>query len=145
MENYKDYDKKLESNIKRNEKFLKAFEEWLNEQNLANKTIKKHLNNVSLYINDFLNYYDIKKMEEGVNFIYDFFDGWFIEKCLWASKSSLKTTSSSIKKFYKCMADKGYITEEDYKTLYCYIKENMDEFLEQIDAYDDGTYYDMSI
>ena len=43
------------------------------------------------------------------------------------------------------MADKGYITEEDYKTLYCYIKENMDEFLEQMDAYDDGTYYDMSI
>ena len=50
-----------------------------------------------------------------------------------------KTTASSIKKIYKCMSDKGYITEENYKTLNCYIKENMDEFLEQMDAYDDGT------
>lgn len=53
-----DYDKKVEKNRKRNEK----------------------------YINDYLNYHDITKAEEGIKCIHTFLDGWFIEKCLWASK-----------------------------------------------------------
>lgn len=77
-----DYEVKAEANIKRNEKYIKEFEEWLNEKDFVKKTIRKHLNNVSLYINDYLNCYDITKVEEGMNCIHSFLDGWFIEKCL---------------------------------------------------------------
>ena len=94
-------EKKIKENQKRNKKFMKEFEEWLNEKGFVKKTIRKHLNNASWYINDYLNYYDITKVEDGMNCIHSFLDGWFIEKCLWASENSLKETAASIKKFYQ--------------------------------------------
>ena len=137
-----DYDKKIEENRKRNEKYIKEFEEWLNEKGLVVKTIRKHLNNVDLYINDYLNYYDVIKVEEGMEEIYSFFDDWFIEKCLWASRSSLKEIASSTKKFYQYMSENNYVSVENYKDMCIFIKENMDEFLEQLDAFDNEIYYD---
>ncbi len=59
MENYK---LELEQNRKRNEKYMGEFEQWLAEKNLSDKTIRKHLSNIDLYINDYLNYYEITKM-----------------------------------------------------------------------------------
>lgn len=138
-----DYELKIEQNKKRNEKFIEEFEIWLTEKGLVQKTIRKHLNNVDLYINDYLNYYDITKMEDGISCIHSFLGGWFIEKCLWASRNSIKETAASIKKFYQCMSEKNYLNEKDYKELCHFIKENMDEFLDQVDAYDNGIYYDM--
>ena len=138
-----DYDIKVEENRKRNEKYIKEFEKWLNEKGLVKKTIRKHLNNASLYINDYLNYYDVTKVEEGMDMVHLFLDGWFIEKCLWASKNSLKETAASIKKFYQYMSEKDYVSVEDYKEMCSFIKENMDEFFEQVDAFDNGTYYDI--
>ena len=138
-----DYDKKVEKNIKRNEKYIVEFELWLKDKGLVNKTIKRHLDNISLYLNDYLNYYDITKMEDGIDEVYSFLNGWFIEKCLWASKNSLKETAASIKKFYECMVELGYVKEEEYKFLCNVIKDNMGEFLEQLEAFDNGTYYDI--
>ena len=86
MQKTEDYEIKLEENTKRNEKYIKEYEKWLIEKNLTNKTIKKHLDNIDLYINDYLNYYDVIKVEEGIHSVYSFFKRWFIRKCLWASK-----------------------------------------------------------
>ena len=138
-----DYDKKVEENRKRNEKYINEFEKWLKEKGLVDKTIRKHLNNVDLYINDYLNYYEITKVEDGIDDVYSFLSGWFIEKCLWASKNSLKETAVSIKKFYQYMSENNYVRVEDYNEMSYFIKDNMDEFLEQVGAFEDGTYYDI--
>ena len=138
-----DYEIKVEENLKRNEKYIKEFEKWLNEKNLAKKTIRKHISNIDLYINDYLNYYDVIKVEDGIGSVYSFLDGWFIEKCLWASKNSLKETATSIKKFYQFMSENNYVDIDNYKDMCSFIKENMDEFLDQVDEFDNGTYYDI--
>lgn len=143
MDDYDGWEKKVEENHKRNEKFIEEFESWLTQKDLAKKTIRKHLNNASLYINDYLNYDDASTMEDGVHYVHGFLDGWFIEKCLWSSRNSLKETAASIKKFYQCMSEKGYVNENDYNELSSFIKENMDEFLEQMDSFENGAYYDM--
>ncbi len=143
MDSYKDWEKKVEANHKRNDKFIQEFEEWLNQKGFVKKTIRKHINNVSLYINDYLNYYDAVKMEDGVYSVHGFLDGWFIEKCLWSSRNSLKETAASIKKFYECMSEKEYVKKDDYRSLCREIKDNMDEYLEQMDAFDEDTYYDI--
>ena len=142
-DNYKDWEKKVEANHKRNNKFIQEFEEWLHQKGFVKKTIRKHINNASLYINDYLNYYDAEKMEDGVYSVHGFLDEWFIEKCLWSSRNSLKETAASIKKFYECMSEKEYVSTDDYKSLCREIKDNMNEYLEQMDAFDDGTYYDI--
>lgn len=139
----KDLEKKIEENKKRNKKFMKEFEEHLKEKNLKDKTIKKHLSNVDLFINDYLNYYDIETPEEGINSVYSFLSGWFIEKCMWATVYTTKETAASIKKFYAYMSEKGYVKKEDYKELCEELKDSMDEILEYLDAFDNGTYYDM--
>lgn len=124
-------------------KFMKEFEEWLTNKGLVNKTISKHVSNADLYINDFLNYYDITKMEDGMDEVYSFLNGWFIEKCMWSTKSALKEMSASIKKFYECMSELGYVKVEDYKDMCFMIKDNMDEFLSSVDDFDNGTFYDI--
>ena len=139
----KDLEKKIEENKKRNKKFMKEFEEYLKEKNLKDKTIKKHLSNVDLFINDYLNYYDIETPEEGINSVYSFLSGWFIEKCMWETVYTTKETAASIKKFYAYMSEKGYVKKEDYKELCEELKDSMDEILEYLDAFDNGTYYDM--
>ncbi len=141
-----DYDKKIKANIKRNEKYIKEFEKWLNEKGLAKNTIRKHLNNASLYIDDYLNYYDITKAEDGLDEVFVFLDGWFIEKCTWSTRNSLKETLASLKKFYQYMSENNYIDANDYDSTFKFIRDNMDKLLEHVDEYnsfDEEDYYDM--
>lgn len=49
-----EYEQKVEQNQKRDKKYIKKFTEWLNEKGLSKKTIRKHLDNVKLYINEYL-------------------------------------------------------------------------------------------
>lgn len=136
-------EKKIKENQTRNKKFIKEFEEWLKEKSLSDKTIKKHISNVDLFINDYLNYYDIETAEEGITSVYSFLNGWFIEKCMWSTPYTIKEEAASIKKFYAYMSEKGYVEKEDYKFLCEELKDNMDEILDTLEAFDNGTYYDM--
>lgn len=138
-----DMEKKIKENQKRNKKFMKEFEEWLKEKSLSDETIRKHLSNVDLFINDYLNYYDVETAEEGIDSVYSFLSGWFIEKCMWATPYKAKEEAASIKKFYAYMSEKGYVEKEDYKFLCEELKDNMDEILDTLEAFDNGTYYDM--
>lgn len=82
-------------------------------------------------------------MEDGVHSVHSFLGGWFIEKCLWASKTSIRENAASIKKFYQCMSEKNYVSNEDYKSMCEFIKEEMEDYLNLLESFDDGTYYDM--
>ena len=136
-------EKKIKENQTRNKKIIKEFEEWLKEKSLSDKTIKKHISNVDLFINDYLNYYDVETAEEGITSVYSFLNGWFIEKCMWATPYTTKEEAASIKKFYAYMSEKGYVEKEDYKFLCEELKDSMDEILDTLEAFDNGTYYDM--
>lgn len=138
----KNYEKIIEENEIKNKKYISEFEKWLKEKKLTNRTVIKHLNNAELYINDYLNYYEAAKAEEGINNINSFLGNWFIEKCLWASKGTLKETASSIKKFYQYMSEYNYIKKEDYKLLCDIIKKNMESYLEELERFDEGDYWD---
>lgn len=127
----------IEENELRNKKYIKEFERWLKKQNLAAKTIKKHISNIELFLNDYLPYYEGETMEEGISSVYTFLGDWFIRKCLWSSKTSIKETAASIKKFYKCMNELAHIDNEQYNFVSFVIKENMDEFLAALEEYED--------
>lgn len=136
-------ERKIKENQTRNKKFIKEFEEWLKEKSLSDKTKKKHISNVDIFINDYLNYYDIETAEEGITSVYSFLNGWFIEKCMWATPYTTKEEAASIKKFYAYMSEKGYVEKEDYKLLCEELKDSMDEILDTLEAFDNDTYYDM--
>ena len=125
----------IKENYKRNEKFLSEFDKYLINNKLSDKTIRNHMSNVSLYINDYLNYYEAATMEEGCFEIGGFLGDWFIRKCLWSTASSVKTTAASIKKFYKCMNELGHVSNEDYKSLCSTIKSYMDDWIDEVNDY----------
>lgn len=133
----------LKKTEKRNEKFLDIFEKELKESGLSKKTIRGHISNASLFINDYLPYYqENTKMEDAMGYVDDFLGYFFIHKCMWATPSSLKATAASIKKFYKCMVSNGLVDEGDYKYLCDVLKENMDVFLQDLYEFDNFEDYD---
>lgn len=138
-------EKELDKIYKKNGEYLKGFETWLKDSGLKERTINEHLSNVKLFIFDYLcGYYDLNpKAEEGLDEVYPFLNGWFIEKCMWATENSIKTTLSSIKKFYKYMSENNFVDPKEYKITFDYIKDNMDTIYDNLEAIDNGTYWDM--
>ncbi len=112
---------------RRNEQYLGIFEEDLIQKGLNVKTIKKHVSNADLLINEYLLWDDVYRMEDGVYMILSFFS-WFNQKCLWATPNSAKGLAASIKKFYKSMMEHELISKEDYEFLKDDIREGLPEW-----------------
>ena len=90
-----------------NQKLLELFKQWLKAQNLSSKTIRNHLFNAELFINEYLIYHQLVNPIEGISFIEDFMEDFFVRKCMWSNASSVKSTAASLKKFYQCLAHNG--------------------------------------
>ena len=135
MDKYKDYEEKLRNEQKKNEKYMDIFEKWLKEKGLSPKTIRSHLNNVDTYLDYYLNYYEINEMPQGSYMINGYLGDFFIRKCMWSTAYTTKQTASSIKKFYGCMNELGYVSKDDYNFLCKTIKDNMDNWIEEVEEY----------
>ncbi|MCL1873487.1 MAG: phage integrase SAM-like domain-containing protein [Clostridiales bacterium] len=139
-EDYQEYEKKVEEIHKINNTYLSEFEEWLSNKGLSEKTIKNHVNNVDFYINYFLCYYDALDVTYGCYKISSFLGDWFIRKALWSSCAHIKSNAAGIKKFYGFMLEKGVIDQDDYENLKEDIKDEMPDWLEEMQSYDDRCY-----
>ena len=136
--NYEEYEIQCDKIRKENGKFLEMFHEDMVLEGLAEKTINKHYSNVDFYINTFLLREDAYSMHQGCgNNIDDFLGYFFIRKCGWSTRGTIKTMASSLKKFYKSMMVHGYVEAEDYNELCCIIKEEMTDWQELCDQYND--------
>ena len=121
-----EYDRKCAEVRKENAAYLDIFEKDL--QGLSPKTIERNLANVEFYLNSFLLYSVILRMQDGVYEIGEFLGYYFIRKCMWSTPATIKSTAASIKKFYKCMLAHGLIDRVQYETVSDTIKDNMKEW-----------------
>ncbi len=129
-----DYEREVEKIQEANNVVLKDFEQWLLSQQLSNKVIKRHLDNASLYINDFLCHYEPQQCIEGTHQVDSFFSDWFLRKYS-PSKTGVQEISASIKKFYQYLLTNNKITQESYDELAYDIKESKAEWLESVESY----------
>lgn len=127
--------------IKENRKYLDLFEQSLINAGLSKKTIRKHVNNIDLYLNEFLLYCEPLKMEDGCFAVDDYLGDWFIRKVSWASEDSINSNCASLKKFYKLMLDNGYIKAENYKKLLLTIKKEKQSWVDSLYALDDNDWF----
>ena len=127
---YEDFEVESEEIRKENGELLSGFTVWLTESGLKEKTIRKHVQNVDFYIDDYLLYDDCTRAKDGVSSLSGFFNWFFPRKAMWSSKASTKETTASLKKFYKFLAEKGIIEAADYQFLLLMVKEEMPEWLE---------------
>lgn len=105
--NFNEYKKLMDINIKRNCQFLKEFSKWLKKKKLDKKTISNHIKNVDLFLNDYLNYHNIKKMEEGQKEIDSFLSNWLSNIYGNSNKVFLRNMKESLDLFYECMQEKS--------------------------------------
>ncbi len=130
---------------KENNAYLKIFKNSM--QKLKKSTIEQHLDNMDLYLNQFLLYRNGLSFREGPQEIDSFMRNFYITRCMWSTPSNIKTTAASIKKFYKLMADRGEIEKQVYQELVNTIKEEMEEWQEECRSYfedddeDDWSFY----
>ncbi len=134
---YKQYEEACERIRAKNEQLLSEFEEWLYLSRLSKKTVRKHVNNIELYINHFILYEEPLEASAGVYMVGMFLGYWFIKKTMWASKAQIKENAASLKKFYLFMYEKGEVSEESYEQMVEGIKESMPEWLATMERYDD--------
>ncbi|MFP4345610.1 MAG: recombinase [Anaerolineales bacterium] len=125
-----------------NQQLLEDFAAWLQASGLSSKTIQKHTENIDFYINEFLLYEDTVEPQEGADSVDYFLGYWFVKKAMWASEASIRSNAASLKKFYKFLHERGMVSKEDLDSLTETIKEEMPEWLETLDRYDDPTITD---
>ena len=136
---YEKYKSECEKIRNINKEYLKIFEDNLVSKGLSKKTIKNHVENIDLMINDFALREDPSPMEEAIHNTEMFFD-FFINKCLYSSPSSVKGMVASLKKFAKCMHEHGKIDKADYDILVADIKEGLPYWIEECEDYSDGIF-----
>ena len=122
-----------------NKPLIHLFEEELNENFLSQKTIKNYISNIDFYINNFLLHFEPRPMEEGCFTLEEFFQ-FFIHKCMWSMPSSVRSMGASLKKFYKCMLENEKIKKESYDFFIAKIKENISDWAEECDDWNDSIY-----
>ena len=143
MDDYEQYEADCKKIRKTNNKILHDFETWLKASKLKEKTIRKHIENVDFYINDFLLYEDAVEAKNGASEIGMFLGYWFIRKAIWASPAQIKSNAGSLKKFYTFLFENELIEKEDLVDLKTRIKEDMPEWIATINRYDDQSITDM--
>jgi len=137
---YSEYDNAVKRIREKNGEYLTGFAESLSAQGLSDKTIKNHITNVDFYINHYLLYEEPLDAAQGCGLKVSHFLGyWFITKAMWSSVESIKSTAASIKKFYKYLLGIGVVAKADYDDLLETIKEEMPEWLQDMQEYDEGT------
>jgi len=119
MTDYEKYEVDCEKIRARNKQLLTEFEQWLELAGLSTRTISNHVDNIDLYINEYLLYEEAQEAEYGVSGgEVDMFLGyWFIKKATWAGKSAIKGNATSLKKFYTFMLEEGLVTPDEVKEL----------------------------
>lgn len=128
LEERKEIDEAMELVAKYNKPAMDLFEESLSKY--TDRTIRRHMANVDLFLNDYNTYYEFKIWEDAWIEASSFLGDFFIHKCMWSTPENIKTTATSIKKFYKCMVDHGLFPLEKYQEMCRVIKACMPRWQE---------------
>ena len=142
MNDYEKYEDDCKKIRVTNKRLLDEFEIWLKSAGLSKNTISNHLSNIDFYINEYLIYEDAIEAKDGIQSVSMFLGYWFIKKAMWASQASVKSNAASLKKFYAFLLEKGLIEKEDLNELKETIKDEMPEWLEELNRYDDPSNFE---
>ena len=142
MNDYEKYEDDCKIIRETNKNLLGEFETWLKSAGLSENTISKHLSNIDFYINEYLLYEDAIEAKDGIQGVSMFLGYWFIKKAMWASQASIKSNAASLKKFYAFLLEKGLIEQEDLIELEETIKDEMPEWIEELNRYDDPSSFE---
>src|SRR5260370_1925470 len=105
----------------------------LEQLDLAEKTVKTHVDNNNFFTNYLVYYEPLKKLDEADSGdVWMFLANWFPRKALWASVPSVKSNIASFKKFFQWMGETGRVSPETVADVFTTLKERRHHFLERV-------------
>ena len=129
------YEKKCDAIKEENARMLQLFEEDM--VGLKPKTIDRHLDNVEFFLNTYLLRMGLNDYIKGMDYVDDYLGNFYIRKCMWSTPGNIKTTATSIKKFYQCMLKHEMIQKPDFECMCEKISENMWKWQGDCEMYND--------
>ena len=135
---YKEYEKACGQIRQENALLLDGFVLMLRSHRLAPRTISKHRDNVDFYINEFLLYTDAKRPSDGMSEVEAFFGDWFIRKAMWSTPRYIKSSATSLYKFYAFLAASGSVTVAELVDLKETIARRLPEWQARCARYNEG-------
>ena len=109
---------------KQNEELLAGFQQEMEDAGLKQPTRFAHARNADLYINYYLQAYMPTEAHRGWSSLGGFFGSWMPAKVGCFSDSTIKQCIAGIRKFYRYLADKGLVTEEELRMMEKGIRED---------------------
>ncbi len=128
-----DYDVRVRAIQAANQSILNAFEVWLEQSGLSEKTIQIHVSNIDFFTNYLVYYEPLKKLDEANSGdVWMFLDDWFPRKALWASITSVTSYLASFKKFFRWMGETGRVSPKTVTDVLELLKEERGTFLRNV-------------
>ena len=131
------FDEEVAEILRADDRYLEEFYASMRRSGLSDNTIGNPMSNAELFVRDWLGAREGCPMEEGPDYVGGFLGNYYIRRCMWSTPSNIKTTATSIKKFYKCMVDLGHISQATYKGLVETIKQDTPEWQWKCAVYND--------
>jgi hypothetical protein len=132
---YQAYEADCERIRESNRQVLADFETWLRAQGLGDATVRKHRQNVELYIDHFLLYEDATEPQDGAYRVDMFLGSWFIRKAPSVSEGAVKASATALKKFYKFLHAQGRVSAAAVEGLERTMKRGMPKWLARARRY----------
>ena len=132
---YDDYERACQVIRKENQALLKEFFAWMEAQGLSEETISRHFSNAAFYIQEFLLYEQPGRPREGVSSIGMYLGYWFIRKGPIATPGTVRSSATSLVRFYSFLVEKGLVTCEQVDGMRQQIKREMGHWQERARRY----------
>jgi len=129
---------KVEANKEQNFKILEAFEKWLLEDQEIQKECESHLINAHVFINTFLITDDVVPIEEGFKLVGLYFGDYFIQNAPIANSETLLQNLKSIELLYTYLNAVTLVSDQDHAELTNTITMGKQSWLERCDIYHSG-------
>ncbi len=134
MSDAETYDARVRAIRAYNQPILDAFRAWLEQSDLAEKTIKNHVDNIDFFTRYLVYSEPLEKLDEADGSdVRMFLADWFPRKAMWASVTSVKSNIASFKKFFQWMGETGRVSPETVADVLDTLKEGRDKFLSAAD------------
>lgn len=141
---FKEFERACQVIRKENQALLKEFLAWMKAQGLSEETTSRHFSNAAFYIQEFLLYEQPLRPQEGVSSIGMYLGYWFIRKGPIATPGTVKSSATSLVRFYSFLVEKGLVSHEQVDGMRHQIKREMAHWQERARRYNNPAINDPS-
>ena len=119
-ETLEEYNARIEALTKYFQSYIDFFAKDLEEECLTRRTTKRHISNVTSFLIDYvIDYhdYECENIEETARLASYFLGSFIPDKYIGNTRNLIRENGTSLRKFYKCMARHGHISQDAYKSV----------------------------